>query len=228
MKSYAIVMSKNKISTGGFTNLQASSKSVNNEFETIAYDAITEPSFWSRQAWDYPWEGEVIDMKSGLTKSAYPTRNPANRIACAESHYNLWVMCLDAMEPFLIQEHDSIWKKKLDATLFDNKEFDIIGINNPIGSTRRSNIYHHKVQSVPGVASVVRAPKIDKPNIPQGIAGNSAYIISPNGAKKMISLIGQFGLWPNDAIMCRQLVPRLGQTRIYYTGVQALPSTTTE
>jgi GR25 family glycosyltransferase involved in LPS biosynthesis len=68
---------------------------------------------------------------------------------------------------------------------------------------------------------------IDEEHIPQGIAGNSAYIMKPSGAKKMLDLVAQFGLWPNDAIMCRQLVPTLGVTKTFFTGVQGLPSTTT-
>jgi len=54
----------------------------------------------------------------------------------------------------------------------------------------------------------------------------SAYIIKPAGAKKLIELVKQYGLWPNDAIMCRQLVPRLGVTRKFYTNIQGLKSTT--
>ena len=37
----------------------------------------------------------------------------------------------------------------------------------------------------------------------------------------------QYGLWPNDALMCKQVIPRLGVTTKYYTEVQGTPSTTT-
>ena len=70
-------------------------------------------------------------------------------------------------------------------------------------------------------------PKIDHYDIPQGLAGNSAYIIKPSGASRMLELVKQHGLWPNDALMCRQLVPRLGVTKKFYTKVQGLRSTTT-
>ena len=68
---------------------------------------------------------------------------------------------------------------------------------------------------------------IDEGHVPQGLAGNSAYIMKPSGAKKMLDLVAQFGLWPNDAIMCRQLIPTLGVSKTSFTGVQGLPSTTT-
>ena len=62
---------------------------------------------------------------------------------------------------------------------------------------------------------------------PQGLAGNSAYIIKPEGARALIDLVQKFGLWPNDAIMCRQLIPSLGISKKIYTTIQKLESTTT-
>lgn len=48
------------------------------------------------------------------------------------------------------------------------------------------------------------------------------------GAKKMLNLVAEYGLWPNDAIMCRQLVPNLGVTKEYYTKVLGFGSTTSQ
>jgi len=62
--------------------------------------------------------------------------------------------------------------------------------------------------------------------VPQGIAGNSSYWINPQGAQIMIDLTKEYGAWPNDALMCRQLVTSLGQSKKYYTYVQGLQSTT--
>ena len=76
------------------------------------------------------------------------------------------------------------------------------------------------------VGDIVKAPRIDEIYVPQGLAGNSAYFMKPSGAKKMIDLTAEYGMWPNDALMCRQLVPTLGQTKTYYTYVQGTESTT--
>ena len=71
-------------------------------------------------------------------------------------------------------------------------------------------------------------PYVDEDmKVPQGLAGNSAYFIKPEGAEQMISLVYKYGMWPNDALMCRQLVNGLGVTRKFYTKVQGLKSTTT-
>ena len=63
--------------------------------------------------------------------------------------------------------------------------------------------------------------------IPQGLAGNSAYIIKPWAAKKVIQEVKEIGAWPNDALLCYQNFSFLAVTKKYYTRVQGLPSTTT-
>ena len=65
-------------------------------------------------------------------------------------------------------------------------------------------------------------------NVPDGLAGNSAYIITPSAAKKATELQKSIGIWPNDALLCKQLFPR--QLKSYYpyiTKVVQKKSTTT-
>ncbi len=100
-----------------------------------------------------------------------------------------------------------------------------MGINDPRGATRRSNIFHEIIQK--SKTEYLKVPSVDDMTIPQGLAGNSAYIIKPAAAKTLIKLCEEHGLWPNDAIMCQQLVPNMGVTKTYYTNIQRLESTTT-
>ena len=58
--------------------------------------------------WNYPWSGEVQDLASGLTKSAYPTKVKNRRIACAISHYTLWKQVVALNESFIIR-----WKPRI-------------------------------------------------------------------------------------------------------------------
>jgi GR25 family glycosyltransferase involved in LPS biosynthesis len=173
--------------------------------------------------WNYPWTGSYEDSTTGLLKSAYTTANPKARIACAASHYSLWSESAFNNITMLILEHDAMFIEKLDFDPNDTKA-DIIGINNPLGATRKASLFHKKVQETDSQFQLV--PIIDDDKIPQGLAGNSAYIIKPKGAKKLLELVNIHGLWPNDAIMCRQLIPTLGVTKKYYTKVQGLRSTT--
>lgn len=232
MIAHTIVIKNNPISELGFEHLTKSSEDIGNEFVINRHDAVTADQAISLLVsmgvrWNYPWDQPVRDIATGLLKTPYPTKNRNARIACALSHYSLWQKCHNENETFLILEHDAVWKKKLPFWVTEDPIYDIIGINDPRGATRRSSVFHELVQK--GEALIQPTPIVDDtPYIPHGIAGNSAYIIKPSGAKKMLDLVTEFGLWPNDAIMCRQLVKTLGVTKHYYTGVQGLPSTTTE
>lgn len=229
MKAYAIVIRDNQISQEGFKRLKKSSVDVGNDFSIHEFEAITPEYVDATLAehglkWNYPWEGQVIDFASGLKKSAYQTRNPKARIACALSHYLLWKKCSVLDEPLLILEHDACFVNKLDL----DPEFiraNILGINNPLGCTRRAQQYYDAIVGSALYETLV--PWIDDQTVPQGLAGNSAYIIKPAGARHMLKLVKEYGLWPNDAIMCRQLVPKLGVSTKFYTRCQNLRSTTT-
>ena len=130
----------------------------------------------------------------------------------------------------LILEHDSMFisKKPIPFDEILDSGFDIIGINEPFRATRLPQKFHDKVQNDHFSRNdVVRAPLIDDIKIPQGIAGNSSYIITPKGAYKMVELTKEHGMWPNDALMCKQLISTLGVTRNFYSTIQGLRSTTT-
>jgi len=228
-------MTDNKVSMEAFGKLQDSSYRVGNDFRPEIFEATIAENAEDHLSkllleWNYPWEGVVTDLKTGLKKSAYPTRNRLNRIACAISHYRLWAVCVKTNKPMLIMEHDAIFIQRLryDNLLEDN-HYNIIGINNPIGNTRKSHEFHKILQQSVDRENtgIVPVPTIDNFDIPQGLAGNSAYIIKPKGARMCIKAASEHGLWPNDALMCKQLIPHMGVTKAYYTNTQRVVSTTT-
>lgn len=229
MKAYAIIIRDSEISEFGFNGILTSSFRVNNPFEINRFEAVV-PKDVDRLLleygikWNYPWSGEVTDLQTGLVKTAYKTANPKARIACALSHYGLWQKASEMDEPLLVLEHDAVFTTKLD---FDPAKVkgNIIGINNPLGCTRRASYYYESIITKQDKFQL--APYIDDLKIPQGLAGNSAYIINKKGASHMLDLVREYGLWPNDALMCRQLVRGLYVTRKFYTHIQHLASTTT-
>ena len=231
MKAFVIVVPDNKTSMAGFQELKDSyDKYGHNDglimHEAIAVDKVEMIAAGNGLNWNYPWEGKVSDLKSGLIKSAYTTADPRKRISCFVSHWYLWQKCVKLNEMILILEHDSRFIKKLPAdSTFARADFDIIGINDPSMATRKSKLYHDMI--LERVDFFQPVPRIDEFNIPQGLAGNSAYVIKPAGAKLMLELSQEYGMWPNDALMCYQLVPKLGVTRNFYTRIQGLRSTTT-
>lgn len=231
MKAYVITIEGNEISETASQHCIESSWRVKNEFPIERFDAIVPSEVKALMQhrynieWNYPWEGEVLDFATGLAKKAYPTRNKDARIACALSHLALWEQCFDEREPILVLEHDAIFTKKLPYESLLKSRYGIIGINEPFGATRMATVFHRMVQE--SKTEVANVPRIDNINIPQGLAGNSAYIIKPWAAEEMLELVNEYGLWPNDALMCYQLFPLLGVSKTYYTKVQRTASTTT-
>ena len=231
MKSFVIVVEGNNISESGYRELKESYDKYGYEDELeIQYAIPPEKSEnyagGNGLVWNYPWEGEVTDLKTGLIKSAYTTADKRKRISCFLSHWYLWHKCKKLDEMIMIFEHDSRIIKKLPAdSTFQKSKFDIIGINDPSMATRKSKLYHDIILKNSEFFQPV--PRIDEFNIPQGLAGNSAYVIKPAGAIKMIDLAQEHGMWPNDALMCYQLIENIGVTRNFYTRVQGLRSTTT-
>lgn len=231
MKAYVITILGHTLSEMAAENCIASSKQVGNDFEIEKFEASTPIDCGEIMSeygiqWDYPWEGEETCLKTGLRLSAYKTRDPLARVACAVSHYKLWQKCQNENEPILILEHDAHFKKKLNPDYILQSKYNVIGLNDPIGATRRSRQFDSIVKNCK--TDICKIPTVDSFDVPQGLAGNSAYIIKPKGASAVIAAVDDYGLWPNDAIMCKQLVKRMGVTKEYYTLVQGLPSTTTD
>lgn len=176
-------------------------------------------------AWTYPWEEEEARWFDGVKLRLHPykTRDPLARMACFMSHYRLWDRCAEDGRPILILEDDAEFIRRFDPTPVLASPFQVVGINDPRKATRFSSRYHQAIQSCHD--EICEVPWIDDPEVPQGLAGASAYVMKPEGAKAAIELVRKYGAWPNDAILCKQLMPgMLGQTRTYYTKVQGRPS----
>lgn len=229
LSSYIITIAGHEESEKASRACIASSKKVGNKFEIKTFDAIIGSMAHTVMngnglKWKYPWQGKETDLKTGLIKSAYQTEIKENRIACALSHWLLWYKCSKLNEPILILEHDALFVNKLDYESILKSNYDIVGINSPAAATRRAHQFHDIIQSRPSWIQPV--PDVDEFNVPQGLAGNSAYIIKPAGANNLLKAVKDHGLWPNDALMCKQIIPRMGVTKVYFTRVQGLPSTT--
>lgn len=232
MKAFVITIPDHEVSQNAAKVCIESSKEWQNDFNVEIFDAVTPRQNNKlmrdyRTHWNYPWEGEVFDFQTGLKKTAYETKNREARISCALSHYTLWKECAYGQEAFLILEHDAKFTRNLSRHLdyIQESKYTIVGINNPRFATRKSQLYWKMIKD--RGQPIQPVPAIDSYEVPQGLAGNSAYIMKPKGANQMLKLVESHGLWPNDALMCRQLITTLGVTRTFYTEVQGTPSTTT-
>ena len=231
MKAYAITLDGNPVSEAATEELIRSSHHVGNDFVVVPFHAVraenAEADLRAAQLnWTYPWNQPKIDLASGLTLYPYRTADKRKRVGCFMSHYKLWQEAVKANENILVLEHDALFTNRLDHDIMENN-YGVIGINDPRGATRKSIVYHNMIQE--SRYNVQPVPRIDQQVVPQGLAGNSAYIIKPWAAKKVIETVKRIGAWPNDALLCYQNFNMnfLGVTKKYYTKVQGTPSTTT-
>jgi len=229
MQAYAIVIKDHDVSENAFEKMVNSSKNVGNEFEIKRFDAIIPSKAKyilenTTLRWTYPWDNPRTDITSGLKLTPYSTRDRWARIACALSHLDLWKNVAMSGESTLILEHDAYFINRFDFDP-DKTNASVIGINNPLGATRKSKLFHNIIQN--NSSELQDVPIIDSMDIPQGLAGNSAYILKKCGAIQLQNAVKEHGLWPNDAIMCQQLISNMKVTKKYYTKVQRIRSTTT-
>jgi len=181
--------------------------------------------------WTYPKhpEEDRLDISTGMYLRHYPAKDPAKVIACMVSHMMAWDMVFQKNETMVVLEHDAVFIRRFipENALDETFKGGILGLNEPRGTTRKSALYHQMVSKNHGLQST---PKIDEPNeppLPSGLPGNSAYVITPFAAKKLLDKVDEIGMWPNDALMCRQFFPWLQVAYPYYTKVQGVVSTTT-
>src|SRR6056300_1054583 len=146
MKAFAIVVPGNKISMSGFNELSESYKKYGHAeglemHEAIELHKVEGFCGGNGLIWNYPLEGQISDIKSGLIKSAYQTADLRKRMSCFLSHWYLWQKCKTLDETILILEHDARFIKKLPAdSTFARANYDIIGINDPSMATRKSKV----------------------------------------------------------------------------------------
>ena len=225
MKAYCITVGGNRQSEIGWNALAESHQLVGNDFSLIRFAATTpstiDDDMATRQLeWTYPW----TETKNcgHLRLHPYTTTDRSKRMACFMSHHRLWQIAAEG-EPVLILEDDALFIERLDPGPLMLSPFCAIGINDPRHATRRAELFHRAVQGQ--ADDICETPWIDAPVVPQGLAGASAYVIKPQGAREVITAAAELGAWPNDALLCKQLIPGLGVTRKYYTRVQRTTST---
>ena len=238
MKAFVITLLNDESSQQGADECILSANIPIEKYYGVVPDAVENMMNEYSLQWNYPWNGQqFLDMQTGLIKTGYQTVDLRKRIACFLSHYKLWRECASVGEDYLILEHDAYFEHKFEPDVFENSNKTIIALNRPQARcTPKADIYAHRVraQILEGDNSKMKRRVVQVPYLqedrrhPAGLPGNSAYYLKPSGAKQLLELVDLYGAWPNDAIMCRQLMPKkLGIVYPYITRVNERLSSTT-
>jgi GR25 family glycosyltransferase involved in LPS biosynthesis len=158
---------------------------------------------------EYTWPKrgeERINKEYGIKQHGYSTDSIDTIKACFMSHARLWKKCVKNKYPLVILEHDAVFQRKFEfKELVESGFFSgAASINSPLGCTRKSMLYHQTISQSKGLHPI---PTLDEEAFPpaHGLPGNSAYVITPTFAQTLIDKTKEVGIWPNDALMCRQI-----------------------
>lgn len=219
MKAFIITLMKDVWSLSYAERCLQSIQDTESEIEATLFDATTPETIFP-VAWTWPTGKKITCSKTNLLLTPYKTYDNNKRIAAAQSHYKLWKHCVGINEPIMILEHDAIFTHKFEAPS-TTLNVGAYSINDPKGATFKSKDYSNKVKE--GFNTV---PWVAPENIPQGLPGHSAYVITPWAARDIIEKQDSIGWWPNDAIMCKQLCEWLYVYKPFFTKTQGVKSTT--
>lgn len=222
MKAFIITLMKDVWSLSYAERCLQSIQDTESEIEATLFEATTPETIFP-VAWTWPTGKKITCPKTNLLLKPYKTYDNNKRIAAAQSHFRLWQMCVSMNEPIMILEHDALFIKKFIAPETSAKLVGAYSINDPKGATFKSKDYANKLKE--GFNEV---PWVAPENIPQGLPGHSAYVITPWAAKDIIEKQDRIGWWPNDAIMCKQLCKWLYVYKPYFTKTQGIKSTTSK
>jgi len=203
------------------------------------FEAIQPPELYKHNVeifgefvpWRYPERDTEshLDFSTGLFLKAYPTADSKRVIACSLSHMKLWKWCVDNNETIVVLEHDAFFTRTFNPEdLVSDPSWGVVGLNDPRGNTRKGQLFHNIASQKECIQVVPNIDNTQEPPLPMGIAGNSAYIIRPHAAKDLLKATKDLGVWPNDAIMCKQLFPWLRVVYPYYSTTQRNVSSTTQ
>ena len=228
MKAFVITLFNDKYSVQSAENTLKTARQMNDDLHIEMVRAVT-PDKIKDTTYSYPVEGET-SVYEGMTLIGYKAKDISKKIACSLSHMNLWNKCVQLDEPIMILEHDAVFIRKFRPSKILNgiEDGDVLMINDPRGATRRGMVYHENIIKNDKGIHLVEGVNTPEETVPDGLAGNSAYVITPAAAKKAIELQSSIGIWPNDALLCKQLFPeKLKSYYPYITRVEQRRSTTT-
>ena len=239
MKAFIITMSRNADSLRLSKVCKESIITTNSVLDVQHFEAVVPPELYKHNVeifddfvpWRFPEQQTQnhLDFATGLFLKAYQTADIKRVMACSLSHMKLWKWSVDNNETIVVLEHDAFFERTFDPDdLVSDPSWGVVGLNDPRGNTRKGQLFHNIVSAQEGIQPVPSIDTTQEPPLPMGIAGNSAYIIRPWAAKELLKSTKVLGLWPNDAIMCKQLFPWLRVVYPYYSTTQRNVSSTTQ
>ena len=234
LKTYVITLKGNNYSTEK-ASMTITSALMIGHIDIDWYDAVPKDkarevmeSYGLKWTWANNNKSPAVCPITGLQQIPYYNANLDAKIGCAMSHYELWKKCVEDDEIYLILEHDAVFVRPFPKELADGDFKGICQINDPKGAGRRGRFLQQTMIENNKEGVNPKTLNIGGPLVPDGLVGNSAYVIKPHAAQELIDRFHELGVWPNDATMCIQLLPYLEEYYPFITKVEQDISTSSK
>lgn len=153
------------------------------------------------------------DINLGIIKN--PSNKDYTDIKCrALTHYKLWEYCIESQKTLLILEDCVRFSTKFEYN-FDKSPFNIISINHPKHCISNWESYTNYITYGKGLVTPIPQyrPSTNLLTLPDAVS----YIIKPAGATQLVLNVDDYGLWPVEKMLAKQMIPNIGVSRKHYT-----------
>ena len=130
-----------------------------------------------------------------------------SEIATFYSHYNLWSKCLELNENILILEHDAELIESIDVNELSNFDGDLLNLGKPNWGARvwkGEGILEREICD--GFHDIHKPENGECQCNTQWLFGAHAYVITPNGAEKLIKSAKSEGILPADTFLRQEVI----------------------
>ena len=204
MKTYIIRLSENSLSC-------ELAKDAYNAAVQFNYDPVY---FQAIDGHDCDYYFKINDIK--LVENEKNIEWTIGTKGCFVSHWTLWNMCAEQHEPFVILEHDGIPVRELPEEIVNEvKDACHLDAFLPFNSQYNDDseeyfdIYDKKVKfyKKEGMHQYPSNNFYGSTNgTGSSFRGAYGYILTPQGAKKLIDFVYQYGAYPADRTICEKAV----------------------
>lgn len=188
------------------------SKSFSLQAESSAIRQKLDPDFFEGLTGD-----DAIDllMENKIGKSKDPSIEwNKGTIGCLGSHLSLWLKCITDNTPLLIMEHDAVLLKDPTELVKDVEDIchldSLIPFNSSYGeqSSRYREEYEQAIINNRELKGVCDYPDYhfygDRTVTGKCFVGAYGYLVTPQGANKLINFMRHFGAYPADKVICER------------------------
>lgn len=162
---------------------------------------------------DWPEDEKEPDIDLGIVKM--PLNQDYTRMKYrAMTHYRLWDYAIETQQTVLILEDSVRFTKKLDLD-FSKTSWQVVSINNPKHCVDRWDHYTREVMKSKADISPIPyyMESYNLLTLPDAVS----YFVTPEGATQLILNVDEYGLWPVEKMLSKQLYDKMAVSKKFYT-----------